>query len=110
MELLTTKEDFDSKGRKRIKNDKEDITIFNVNGVFFACNSKCPHRGGPLFIGKILTGNRLMCPSHHIIFNLTDGKVLENPIPKTMGEYSQCLPLKVYEIREREETLEILIE
>ncbi len=89
---------FDQKGRLRIEKAGIDITIFKRNGKFFAANSKCPHKGGPMFLAKNVGEMGIMCPSHHIIFNVESGEVMENPIPKTMGDYALCNSLKTYKI------------
>ena len=100
---------FDSKDRKRVQLDGEDITILKQNGKYFAFESKCPHKGGPLFLCRTLSDDRIMCPSHHIIFNLNNGDVLENPIPKTMGDYANCSKLKTYEVKINGQELEIIV-
>ena len=98
VEIRTEISGFDSKGRKRVVTKDNDVTIFSVNGDYFASSSKCPHKGGPLFLARILTENRIMCPSHHIIFNLKNGQVISNPIPETMGDYSKCENLKIFKV------------
>ncbi|MCL4356683.1 MAG: Rieske 2Fe-2S domain-containing protein [Candidatus Thermoplasmatota archaeon] len=98
MKIETPNDGFDSKGRKRVKSTGLDITIFLNDGKSFACNSACPHKGGPLFIGKVVSKG-LMCPSHHIIFDIENGKIVENPIPESMGEYRNSGDLKMYPLR-----------
>ncbi len=105
MEITTEKTGFDQKGRKRVTGDGYDITLFEINGKYFASESKCPHRGGPLFLSKLLENNRIMCPSHHIEFDLMNGKVVHNPIPVSMGEYALCTELRVLEIQEKDRDL-----
>lgn len=100
---------FDSKGRKRVQVDGNDITVLKKDERYFAFDSKCPHKGGPLFLCSILSDDRIMCPSHHIIFNLNNGEVLENPIPKSMGDYRNCKNLKTYEVKLNGEELEIIV-
>jgi nitrite reductase/ring-hydroxylating ferredoxin subunit len=43
-----------------------------------ALDPYCPHAGGVLSEG-ILEGNRLVCPVHSAVFDVTDGFVLEDP-------------------------------
>lgn len=100
---------FDSMGRKRVQSQDKDITTIKEGEKYFAFDSKCPHRGGPLFLCKILSGERIMCPSHHIIFNLNNGDVLENPIPRSMGDYALSGNLKIYEVRVNGKNLEIIV-
>lgn len=108
MSILTEKTDFDQKGRKRLTGPDYDITLFNIDGKYFATDSKCPHMGGPLFLSKILKEDQIMCPSHHIIFKLATGDIISNPIPKSMGDYALCGKLKTYIVEELDEELKIL--
>ncbi|MHB1439685.1 MAG: Rieske (2Fe-2S) protein [Cuniculiplasma sp.] len=109
MNIITTRDGFDSKGRKRIQQQNRDITILQLEGKFYAFDSQCPHRGGPMFLCKYIKNKGIMCPSHHIIFKLEGGEILENPIPVSMGDYSHSENLKTYGIIEREKDLEIII-
>jgi nitrite reductase (NADH) small subunit len=54
------------------------IALANVGGHFFAIDSTCPHRGGPLGEGE-LQGTALTCPWHGWQFDLTTGRSLHNP-------------------------------
>ncbi len=107
--MLVCLEGFDPKGRKRIQDGNIDITILKQDENYFAFNSKCPHKGGPLFLCKPLSGERIMCPSHHIVFNLRDGEVLENPLPESMGDYALCPNLKIYEVVLDQNGLNIIV-
>ncbi len=108
MKIFTDENGFDSKGRKRIRESGQDLTIFRKDMNMFACSSQCPHKGGPLFLGKLLE-NGLMCPSHHIIFNTDTGKVVENPIPASMGDYRETGDLKIFKIETDEKGIKIEI-
>ncbi|MGP6239955.1 Rieske (2Fe-2S) protein [Cuniculiplasma sp. SKW4] len=99
MKIQVNPDNFDSKGRQRIQMDSLDITILKKNNNYFAFQSECPHKGGPLFLGKLIGENGLMCPSHHIIFDIDSGAVLENPIPESMGEYRKCDSLKIIPVK-----------
>ena len=50
----------------------EDIAVFNVDGVFFACSNRCPHAGAPLQ-GGMIAGTVLSCPWHGWRFDLAAG-------------------------------------
>ena len=54
------------------------VALANVEGKIYAINNTCLHRGGPLGQGT-LEGNVLTCPWHGWQFDVTSGKVLENP-------------------------------
>jgi Ferredoxin subunits of nitrite reductase and ring-hydroxylating dioxygenases len=105
MNIETDKTGFDQKDRKRLTGSGYDITLFAIEGRYFATDSKCPHMGGPLFLSKTLKDDRIMCPSHHIIFKLATGEVVSNPIPESMGDYAICGNLKTYTVSEQKDLL-----
>lgn len=66
-----------------------DIAVFNVAGEFFALLNRCPHRGGPLCRGRVVSGVRsagpgdfqfepdskfVACPWHGWEFDLRTGQ------------------------------------
>ncbi|KAA1176976.1 Rieske (2Fe-2S) protein [Rhizobium tropici] len=68
---------------------KFGIAVYNVNGEFRAVTNYCPHRGGPLCVGKRYpivessepydikvsgTDEILRCPWHGLEFDLRDGQ------------------------------------
>jgi len=57
------------------------IALANESGKFYAINDVCIHRGGPLGEGE-LEGNVVTCPWHGWQYDVTTGKVTQNP---TMG-------------------------
>jgi nitrite reductase/ring-hydroxylating ferredoxin subunit len=54
------------------------VAIANVAGKFFAINSVCAHEGGPLGEGE-LDGTTVTCPWHLWQYDVTTGKVAQNP-------------------------------
>jgi nitrite reductase/ring-hydroxylating ferredoxin subunit len=54
------------------------IALANVGGNFFAINNVCLHRAGPLGEGR-LDGQVVTCPWHGWQYNVTSGKVVQNP-------------------------------
>jgi len=54
------------------------VAIANVGGKFYAINSICLHRGGPLGDGS-LDGPIVTCPWHGWEYDVTTGKVAQNP-------------------------------
>ena len=54
------------------------LAIANVEGQFFAIDNTCLHRGGPLAQGK-LSGKTVACPWHNWQYDVTSGKVVQNP-------------------------------
>ena len=54
------------------------VAIANIAGNFFAINSVCAHEGGPLGEGE-LYGTLVTCPWHLWQYDVTTGKVAQNP-------------------------------
>jgi nitrite reductase (NADH) small subunit len=54
------------------------IAVANVGGEFHAINNTCLHRGGPLGDGP-LEGKIVTCPWHGWQYDVTTGKVMQNP-------------------------------
>ena len=65
------------------------LALANVDGKFFAINNTCLHRGGPLGQGS-LQGTIVTCPWHGWDYDVTTGKLLQNP---SMGV--ACYPTEV---------------
>ena len=61
-----------------IEVEGKDIALFNVEGVFYALDNVCPHRGGPLGEG-FLQGKIVTCPWHGWKFDVTTGRSSVNP-------------------------------
>lgn len=61
-----------------IEVDGKDLALFNVEGVFYALDNTCPHRGGPLGEG-FLEGTVVTCPWHGWKFDVTTGRSPVNP-------------------------------
>jgi nitrite reductase/ring-hydroxylating ferredoxin subunit len=56
------------------------IALFNINGVFYALDNVCTHRGGPLGEGKV-HGTVVTCPWHGNQFDVTTGQVVTGTLP-----------------------------
>jgi len=56
----------------------KSIALANVQGKFYAINDVCVHRGGPLGQGE-LTDKVVTCPWHGWQYDVTTGKVVQNP-------------------------------
>jgi nitrite reductase/ring-hydroxylating ferredoxin subunit len=54
------------------------IALANVDGKIFAINNTCLHRGGPLGQGQMV-GKVVTCPWHGWQYDVTTGKVTQNP-------------------------------
>ena len=58
--------------------DGHTLAIANVGGKFYAIDNTCLHRGGPLGQGD-LNGTAVTCPWHGWQYDVTSGKVTQNP-------------------------------
>lgn len=66
------------------------VALANVQGKFYAINSVCLHRGGPIGQGE-LHGTVVTCPWHGWDYDVTSGKVVQNP--------SMAVPCYATEVR-----------
>ena len=64
----------------------KSIALFNVDGLFYATDDTCTHRGGPLSEGE-LDGKQVTCPWHGAVFDVTTGQVLRSPAPRGIASY-----------------------
>ncbi|MFP4600859.1 MAG: FAD-dependent oxidoreductase [Persicimonas sp.] len=55
-----------------------DLLLVRVDGEYFALGAHCTHYGAPLVDG-VLSGETLVCPWHHAVFNVTSGEHIEPP-------------------------------
>ncbi len=65
------------------------ITLANVDGAYYALDTRCPHQNYPLYAGKLL-GHRLVCVGHNWVFDARSGDVLS---PRDGA------PVKTYPVR-----------
>lgn len=64
-----------------------EIALFSVDGEIFALDNTCTHSGGPLAEGD-LEGNRVTCPWHGSIFDVSTGRALGPPATRSVTSYS----------------------
>ena len=72
---------------KLVEVDDKKIALFNVEGLFYAIDNTCTHRGGPLSEGA-LNGQEVTCPWHGAVFNVTTAEVLRPPAPTGVARYN----------------------
>jgi len=76
------------------------LAVCNVDGKFFAIADVCTHDGGSFDMTE-LDGEEITCPRHGAIFDVTTGEALSAPAN---------VPVPVFPVRLRGETLEVGIE
>jgi nitrite reductase/ring-hydroxylating ferredoxin subunit len=77
-----------SRGKTIALGDKR-IALFNVDGVFYAIDDTCLHRGGPLGEGE-LEGCVVTCPWHGWKYDVRSGGMTMNPAARV-----NCYPTRV---------------
>lgn len=75
----------------------KNIALFNVDGLFYAIDDTCTHRGGPLSEGE-LNGKEVTCPWHGAVFDVTTGQVLCPPAPGGISSYRARVECKDVEV------------
>lgn len=70
-------EDIPVCGARIVKTPVGCIGLFRTDTAkVFAASNQCPHKGGPLSEG-IVHGQKVTCPLHNWVFDLTTGKAAE---------------------------------
>ena len=78
--------------RKRIELNGERISIFNIEGEFFAIYDQCPHKNTAPLIRGTLNGVGVKCPNHGYRFDLKTGECDRGERYKT-----KVFPIKIVE-------------
>jgi len=63
---------------KDVKLRGKELLIVNLDGAYYAMESRCPHAKGDLSQGT-LEGNILTCPRHGSKFDVKTGKAISGP-------------------------------
>jgi nitrite reductase/ring-hydroxylating ferredoxin subunit len=72
-----------------VEADGKTLALFNVDGVFYAMDNACAHRGGPLGEGD-LDGTIVTCPWHAWRWDVRSGANANNPALRVA-----CFPVVV---------------
>jgi len=62
------------------------VSVYNVDGKYYATQDECTHADGPLSEGE-LEGTVITCPWHGSCFDVTDGKVACGPADQPLRTY-----------------------
>ena len=76
--------------RKRVEIKGQRISIFNIDGEYFAIYDICPHKGTTPLIRGTLDGKAIKCPNHGYRFDLKTGECNIDPAFNT-----RVFPIKV---------------
>lgn len=74
---------------KTISVGEKSVALFNVDGMFYAIDNTCLHRGGPLGEGE-LEGCVVTCPWHGWKFDVRSGEMTMNTAARV-----NCYPTRV---------------
>ena len=69
---VATRSDIPAGSGKVIEANGQAIAVFNCDGMYYATENTCKHRGGPLGEGT-LAGQTVTCPWHGWEFNVASG-------------------------------------
>lgn len=78
--------DIPKNGMKGFAVKGKKILLADVGGTICALGSVCTHLGGPMEKGK-LDGNKITCPWHGSVFDVTTGKALMGPAKRNLEKY-----------------------
>jgi 3-phenylpropionate/trans-cinnamate dioxygenase ferredoxin subunit len=70
----------------RVTVDGVSVLLCNVDGKLFAVEDICTHDGGELDGGE-LEGDRIRCPRHGALFDVTTGRALTLPAVSPLPTY-----------------------
>lgn len=73
-------------GMKALSLNGQVVTVYNVDGAFYATQDECTHAGGPLSEGE-LSGQVVTCPWHRSCFDVTDGAVVCKPATEPLQTF-----------------------
>jgi nitrite reductase/ring-hydroxylating ferredoxin subunit len=78
--------DVDPGKMKLVSLADQPVTVYNVNGQYYAAQDSCPHASGPLHEG-VFEGATVTCPWHRSCFDVTDGKVTRGPADRPLQTF-----------------------
>src|SRR5205823_1884293 len=75
---VATLDEISSGTARQVTVNGRTLALFNIEGVVYAIDDTCPHRGAPLSEGEC-EGTEITCPWHGARFDLTTGSHLSPP-------------------------------
>ena len=90
--MLVCKEEDIPAGSYTSKNfDGTQITVFNLDGDYYALEDICSHDGAVIIDGQKIEGAEIVCPRHGAKFCIRTGEVLSPPAYDPLTKF----PLKI---------------
>ncbi|MBE9521177.1 MAG: nitrite reductase (NAD(P)H) small subunit [Proteobacteria bacterium] len=96
---VATTSDIPAGDRKRVIIGENRITIFNIEGRYYAINDVCPHKKTAPLVRGAIDGLCIKCPNHGYGFNLKTGECDKGAVFNT----------KVYPVKIEDGDISILI-
>ncbi len=62
------------------------LSLFRLNGKYYALSNLCKHQGGPLCQGQVVDG-AIVCPWHGSTFRIETGQVVKGPAEVAVESY-----------------------
>ena len=81
---------FNDNGLVEIKVHDKKICLVKTQKGIRACTSRCPHAGGDMAEGFLDKNENIVCPVHRYVFNLDNGRDLNNE-----GYYLKIYPIQI---------------
>ena len=85
---------------KLVALDGELVTVYNVDGAYYATHDECTHAGGPLNEGE-LTGKIIVCPWHFSCFDVTNGEATCLPATESLETYTVVIEGEIGRVEKR---------
>ena len=83
--------------RRLVEVDGVAVVVGRDQGLLYALDDRCCHRGGPLHRGQVENG-QITCPWHGSTFRVTDGSLVRGPA---------AYPQPVYDVRVQDGGIEV---
>lgn len=91
--------------RREVMVGSRSVLFVRLGDAIHAIEPICPHLGGLLADGA-LEGNRLACPEHGAIFDVTNGRVIADPFGVEPPE-GAVEPIAAYPVRQVDGMIEV---
>ena len=80
-------EELEPGAARRLEGGAEAIAVFNVDGLYFATQDRCPHGNWPLS-DSYVKGDTVECALHNGCFSIRTGKRLTPPVSRPLRTFA----------------------